>query len=285
MPPAVSAPPIRRRLVGKALRRYREARGFTLKDVAHVLECDASKMSRIETGERGIRGQELRELLDEYGVAVQQQDILAELADPRGAFGWSRQYADVLPGAWRDYLILETAAAKISAYEAQRIPGLLQTRRYARALAEVDPALDDDAARERATEAVLARQRIILEHRPPVHLVIGQAALHQQVGSQAVMDEQLAALAWDAENSDTVTIQVMPFESGAHAAAGDGSLAILQVTEAPGLGVVHLGGISGGVCLEGQDDLAAYTRVFEQLRAFAHSSAQSALLLRGLAGD
>jgi hypothetical protein len=48
---------------------------------------------------------------------------------------------------------------------------------------------------------------------------------------------------------------------------------------------VHLGGIGGGVCLEGPDDLAAYTRVFEQLRAFALSPAQSALLLRGMAGD
>ena len=285
MPPAVSAPPIRRRLVGKALRRYRETQGFTLKDVARMLGCDASKMSRIETGERGIRDQELRELLDEYGVADPQQAILAELADPRGAFGWSRQYADVLPGAWRDYLILETAASKLSAYEAQRVPGLLQTRRYARALAEIDPSLDDNAARERATEAVLARQRVIGERRTPVHLVIGQAALHQQVGSQAVMDEQLAALAWDAENSNTVTMQVMPFESGAHAAAGDGSLAILQVTEAPGLGIVHLGGISGGICLEGQGDLAAYTRVFEQLRAFALTPSQSALLLCGLAGN
>ena len=98
------------------------------------------------------------------------------------------------------------------------------------------------------------------------------------------MDEQLARLA-DAADSGAVTVQVLPFESGAHAAAGDGSLAILQFTEAPGLGIVHLGGIGGGVCLEGQDDLAAYTRVFEQLRAFALSPAQSALLLRGLAGD
>ena len=80
-------------------------------------------------------------------------------------------------------------------------------------------------------------------------------------------------------------MQVLPFESGAHAAAGDGSLAILQFTGTPGLGLVHLGGIGGGVCLEGQGDLAAYARVFEQLRAFALSPAQSALLLRGLAGD
>ena len=115
--------------------------------------------------------------------------------------------------------------------------------------------------------------------------MIGQAALHQQVGSAAVMDEQIGALAEAAGDSGTVTVQILPFESGAHAAAGDGSLALLRFAGAPGLGLVHVGGIGGGVCLEGQDDLEAYARVFEQLRAFALSPAQSALLLRGLVGD
>ena len=99
------------------------------------------------------------------------------------------------------------------------------------------------------------------------------------------MSEQLVALARAAGDSGAVTVQVLPFESGAHAAADDGSLAILRFTGAPGLGLVHLGGIGGGVCLEGKDDLEAYERVFEQLQAFALSPAQSALLLRGLVGD
>ena len=281
----ISAPPVRRRLVGRALRQYRESFGYTLDDVARTLECDRSKISRIETGQRGIRGKELRELLAEYGVAGEQQAILAALADPRGAFGWHRDYAGVLPGAWQDYLAVETAASEITAYDAQQVPGLLQAPAYARALAQTDPALADDAARDRAAEAVLARQQAILgECRPEIRLVVGQAALHQQVGTPAVMDEQLGLLAKAASDIGTITVQVLPFDSGAHAAAGDGSLAILQLAHAPGLGLVHLGGIGGGVCLEGKDDLAAYTRVFEQLRAFALSPAQSALLLRGMAG-
>jgi transcriptional regulator with XRE-family HTH domain len=282
----VSSPPIRRRLVGRALRRHRESLGYTLDDAAQVLECDRSKISRIETGQRGIRRKELLELLAEYGIAGEQQAILTALADMRGAFGWHRGYADVLTGAWKDYLVLETAASKIAAYEAQRVPGLLQSLAYARAPAEADPALADDDARHRAVQAALARQQAILgERRPEIHLVIGEAALHQQVGSEAVMEEQLGLLAKAAADSGMVTVQVMPFDSGAHAAAGEGSLAILGFTEAPGLGLVHVGGIGGGVCLEGEDALTAYTRVFEQLQALALSPAQSALLLRGMAGD
>jgi transcriptional regulator with XRE-family HTH domain len=282
----VPAPPVRRRLVGRALRRYREGLGFTLDDAARALECDRSKISRIETGQRGIRGKELRELLAEYGVAGEQQVILTALADPRSAFGWHRGYADVLPGAWQDYLTLETASTSIAAYDTQRVPGLLQTPAYARALAEADPSLADAGARDRSAEAVIARQRAILgEARPYVHLVIGQAALHQQVGDASVMDEQLGALAVAVGDSGAVTVQVLPFESGAHAAVADGSLAILRFAGASGLGLVHLGGVGGGVCLDGKDDVDAYEQAFDRLRAFALSPAQSVQLLRGLVGD
>ena len=130
-----TAPPVRRRLVGGALRRYREYLGYTLDDAAGILECDRSKISRVETGQRGIRGKELRELLTEYGVSDEQQKILTTLANPRGALGRQLDYADAFPGAWQDYLILEAAATKISVYEPQRIPALLQTPAYAQEMA------------------------------------------------------------------------------------------------------------------------------------------------------
>jgi transcriptional regulator with XRE-family HTH domain len=89
----ITAPPARRRLVGGALRRYRENLGYTLDDAARVLECDRSKISRIETGQRGIRRKELRELLAEYGIAEQQQAILTAMADPRWRHASSRYFA------------------------------------------------------------------------------------------------------------------------------------------------------------------------------------------------
>ena len=45
-----------------------------------------------------------------------------------------------LPGAWQDYLSLSRPPPPVLAYEAQRIPALLQTPDYARALAESDRA-------------------------------------------------------------------------------------------------------------------------------------------------
>jgi transcriptional regulator with XRE-family HTH domain len=57
---------MRRRLAGAALRRYREELGWELGDAAQVLRCDRSKVSRIETGERGITAADLGQLLTEY---------------------------------------------------------------------------------------------------------------------------------------------------------------------------------------------------------------------------
>jgi transcriptional regulator with XRE-family HTH domain len=279
-----AAPPTCRRIVGGALRRYRENLGRTLEDAAAVLECDRSKVSRIETGQRGIRVKELRELLTEYGIDDEQQTVLAAIADPRGAQRRYGTYADAVPGAWQDYLLLETAASQVLVYEAQRIPALLQTPEYARALAAADPGLADEESLDKAVEATLARERAILgERRPDIHLIVGEAALRQQVGGKAVMEGQFRELARIGSGSDATTVQVLPFRSGAHAAAAVGSLAILRFAEAPGLGVVHLGGAGGGVCLEGQEDLAAYARVFEGLRVSSLSPAQSALMIQGLA--
>jgi transcriptional regulator with XRE-family HTH domain len=279
-----TTPPLRRRIVGRTLRRYRENLGYTLEDVARVLECDRSKISRIETGQRGIRGKELRELFAEYGIDDRQQATLADMAAPQSALRRYGTNADVLPAAWQDYLLIEAAASRVLLYEAQRIPALLQTPDYARALAEADPDLSDEDARDRAVEATLARQNTILgERKPDIHVIIGEAALRQEVGGPEVMEGQLGLLSGVSGDSGVITVQILPFSSGAHAASGVGSLAILQFPEVIGLGVVHLGGASGGVCLESEEDLAIHSRMFEQLRAFALSPAQSALLLRGQA--
>jgi transcriptional regulator with XRE-family HTH domain len=93
----IGTPPVRRRILGAALRRYRENLGYSLEGAAQILGCDRSKISRIETARRGIRPTELRDLLAEYGVDEPEQRTLASLVDPRADRGWWQDYADVLP--------------------------------------------------------------------------------------------------------------------------------------------------------------------------------------------
>lgn len=101
----------------------------------------------------------------------------------------------------------------------------------------------DEDARDRVVEATLTRQKAVFgENKPDVHLIIGEAALRQDVGGPAVMEAQLGLLAGVSGDSGLITVQILPFSSDAHAAAGISSLAILQFPHAPGLGVVYLDG-------------------------------------------
>jgi len=275
---------VRRRLVGGALRRYRENMGYALEDAARVLECDRSKISRIETGQRGIRPKELRELLTEYGVPDREQAALVALASRGGQRGWWQPYADLLPGPYLDYVIMEAAAAEIMTYEAQLVPDLLQTDDYARAIAAAEPGCATGQQREAALTAKAMRRqafvRVSAERR--LSVIIGEGALRQAVGGPGVMAGQISHLVRLIDDLSGLTVQVLPFSAGAYAAAGSASLAILRFPEPPGLGVVYLDALAGGVYLESQDDVARYLRAFALLRAAALSPPDSARLLSDL---
>jgi transcriptional regulator with XRE-family HTH domain len=286
-----ATPPVRRRLLGAALRRYRENLGFRLEEAARILDCDRSKISRIETGQRGISAKELRELLTEYGVPDGEQAALLAVAHRGRQHGWWQGYQDVLSDAGQDYVIMEAAASEICVYDVHQVPDLLQTPDYARAVADADPAFDTDEARAQAVEVKLARQRgVLAERHPRLEFVIGEAALHQSVGGAEVMRQQLARLAALADGSARaavpgVSLQVLPFTAGADAAAGSGPMTILRFANPPGLGVIHLPALCGGVSLEGREDVACHIRAFAHLRTAALTPAASAGLLRAMARD
>ena len=289
--------PVRRRLLGSALRKYREDLGFTLDQAARILECDRSKISRIETGQRGIRAKELRELLTDYGVADSEQEALLAIAHSGRQNGWWLEYRDVLSEAGQDYVIMELAATEIWAFEPNQIPDLLQSPLYASALADADANCTGDDQREHAIEVKLARQRIVLgAHCPKLEVVITEGALRQAVGGVRVMRAQLEWLAQVADaglvqtlpdgdeagagGRGRVSLQVLPFAVGAHAAAGCGPMTVLRFAQSQGLGVVHLSGLSGGVSLQEPEEVARYSRTFGQLRSAALSPTASARLLK-----
>ena len=273
---------MRRRLVGGALRRYRENAGFTLEDAARLLECDRSKISRIETGQRGIRPKELRELLAEYGVPDSEQAALVAITSRGGQRGWWHPYADVLPGPYLDYVVMESAASEIMTYEAQVIPDLLQTDDYARAIAAVEPGYATDQQRDEVVAAKATRRQVVLGQERRLSVILGEGALRQAVGGAEVMAGQISHLVRLIDDFPGLIVQVLPFSAGAHAAAGSASLAILRFPDAPSLGVVYLEALSGGVYLESQEDVARYIRAFALLRAAALSAADSMRLLSGL---
>jgi transcriptional regulator with XRE-family HTH domain len=293
------SPPVRRRLLGSALREYRESLGYNLDEAARILDCDRSKISRIETGDRGIRAEELQELLTEYGVPAGEQEALLAVAHRGREAGWWLDYRDVLPPAAQDYVSMEIAATEILCYESSRVPDLLQTPDYMRAVAAADPRYPTGEQRAHAMEAKLNRQRIVVAGRAPhLDVVITEGALRQMVGPLRVTREQLGRLAALADTGfadglpdtdipegqrSTISLRVLPFAAGAHAAAGCGSMTLLRFAETPEIGVVHLAALSGGISLADREEVVRYLRAFTELRSAALPASRSAHLIRAIA--
>jgi transcriptional regulator with XRE-family HTH domain len=274
----IDALPARRRLVGGALRRYRENLGLGLEEAARILECDRSKISRIETGQRGIRPKELRELLTEYGVTEHEQTALAGIAQTARRDRWWQPYADVIDEQFRELLALESEASEILLYDAQQIPDLLQTPRFAQASANLSGSLAGSVSLETLTEITVSRQQAVFGgRRTRVVALVGEGALRAAVVSGNVMQEQVARLI-EIGATSSAAIRILPLLCGAPSA---GPVTILRFAEASSLGAVYLHGLSGGVCLARQQDVASYTRAFEHIKAFALSHADSASWLRG----
>src|SRR5258708_9244068 len=139
--------PVQLLIAGEALRRSREGCGLPLDEAAAILNCDRSKISRIETGQRGIRAEELRVLLDAYGVDAATRDALTAITGSRTTKGWWSNYRDVLTAAQREDLQIEAAASAVDLYEATQGPALLQTPESALPPAHPDPPQEARPAR------------------------------------------------------------------------------------------------------------------------------------------
>jgi transcriptional regulator with XRE-family HTH domain len=263
--------------------------GYGLADAARVLQCDKSKVSRIETGHRGVSAAELRALLDDYQVPEAEQAALSAVAHRGHDDGWWTGYRDVLSAAGCDVAIMEAAATEILGFDAQCVPALLQTEDYARALADADPSYQDAGQRARAAQCTLARQAVVLGDRHArLDVVVAEGAVRQLVGGPEVMRHQLRRLANLGDRAGSpvgdVVVRVLPFSAGAHAVAGAGAVTVLRFAAARGLGMVHIGGINGGASLDGPEDLRRYSQAFQRLRLSALAPAESVELLRRMAG-
>jgi transcriptional regulator with XRE-family HTH domain len=272
--------PVQSRLAGALLRHHREAARWTLEEAAAELGCDKSKISRIETGHRRPVPGEMRELLAAYGVTDRERQAIAALTETARA-GWWGEYRGLLPGAMVDHALLESIADDVMVYEPQALPTFLQTYSYAASVTAADPSLQ--TGEERRLAVLLAARRAA-SVRDPEHaaytVVIGEAALMQQVGGEAMLG-QLSQLADEAgELPAPVTLQVIPFAAGAHPAIGAGPMSIMRFRDVTGIGAIYQGWSAAGVSVARQAELTAAVRRFEKLQDAALSPEESLQLIR-----
>jgi transcriptional regulator with XRE-family HTH domain len=272
-------------VLGAQLRRLREAADVSPDKAGYAIRASRSKISRLEHGRVGFKLRDVEDLLTLYGVTDEQmRSGLLSLARQANAQGWWSQYGDILPDWFETYLGLEAAASLIRTFELQFVHGLFQTEGYARAVTVLGHRAAPEGEIDRRVNLRLARQELLASSQPPrVWSVMDEAALRRPVGGREVMRAQLNRLLEVAELGQ-VTLQVVPFRRGGHAAAG-GSFTMLRFGEPDLPDVVYIEQLTSALYLERRADVDHYMEIMNRLSAEALTPAGTARLLKEIIRD
>lgn len=277
-----SGPTVPRIALGAQLRRLREASDITTVEAADAIRATHSKISRLERGRTAARQRDVADLLTLYGVTdgAEREKMLA-LARQASTPGWWQQYSDILPRWLELYIGLEKAASVIRSYEAQFIHGLMQTEDYARAVILISSADTPVGEIDRRVGLRMQRQDLLIQpDAPELWAVLDEAALRRSTDDRAVMRAQLKHLL-ELTDLPNVTLQVVPFQAGPHAAAG-GPFTILRFREPDVPDMVYLEQLNSGLYLDQPGDVLDYMSVMDRLCLQSATAAASKDMLRAL---
>lgn len=278
------APSVLRMILGRQLEALRGRAGLTYEEAGAAIGVSHSTIRRMESAKVArLRLPDVEKLLQVYGVEDRRQ-IDTFLASVREANkrGWWHSYRDVLPDWFAAYLSLEQAAQTIRAYEAQFVPGLLQTGAYARAqLSAGDPQAPPGTV-ERGVALRMRRQELLSRPAPPrLWVVLDETVLRRPVGGAEVMRAQVDHLI-EVGRLPHVTVQVMPFGNGPHPALRSGAFHLFRFRAAELPDIVYLGGLTGAAYLDRTDDVMVHRQALDRLGAQAAPARRTEEVLRAL---
>jgi transcriptional regulator with XRE-family HTH domain len=260
-----------RRQLGRYLRDLRNQAPLTVRAAATRFEWSEAKLWRIESGLTSMRSLDVETMCRIYGAPPDVTEALMGLAKETKARGWWHSYGDAIPEYFDVYVGLEEAASRLTWYESELVPGLLQTEDYARTVIQADNPGVDDAEIERRVHVRLARQALLtrVTDPPVLQVVLNEAILRRPVGGRKVMMSQLERLA-EASELPTVSIKVMPFSAGLHHGIMSGPFVILrfplngngQDTEPP---TVYVESFTGALYLDKPREIDRYDTAFTNI--------------------
>jgi hypothetical protein len=240
---------------------------------------------RSATRQRAFRRRDLEEiLLPLFEVPAERWPEYLDACDRSRQRGWWHDYDDeVIPEWFRHYLGLEDGASTLRGFAMQVVPGLLQSRAYARVItAEADT--PEDAAD--LLDIRMRRQRLLVREPDPlqVHYVLDEAVLRRRVGSAEIMRQQLDHLVELAERPN-VTLQVLPFDRGYYFdGKSEPDILGFPWDDDPGVVLVQGQG-DDGRCLDEPAQVQDYEVAFEKVERLALTPVESPELLRRIAQD
>lgn len=261
------SPLLPRRRLRAELRRARQASGLTQDQVAREMDWSPSKIIRIESASSGISANDLKALLQLYGVTDSAQvDSLLALARAGRERSPSSAYRDVAPPPLLALIEYESAAHAVRQFENMFIPGILQTEDYARAVIQdyYDEPLGSDKLRA-LVELRVQREGLFDSDNPPsFHFILDEAAIRRLVGGSSVMRSQLGQLI-ELAGRPHITIEVIPFSAGLHPGM-KGPFEIIEFADPADSDIVYLESPRGDIFTEDPEETSMCREAFERLR-------------------
>ncbi|MGN2642294.1 helix-turn-helix domain-containing protein [Nocardia takedensis] len=276
----MDSPTIQRRRLGLALKRYRDAAGKTQDDAAAVIDSAASKISRIEQAQSGIKLTDLALLLDFYGVDPDDAEALKQLARAGRQRGrWSGRG---VPDWFRQFLDLEADASEIRWYQHEVIPGIFQTEEYTRAMLTAARTRGSDDEIEALITVRLGRQAILDDPGKKIDAILSESALRRVVGDESVMRNALTHLI-EVSRNPQVTLRVLPFS--ARGVADAWVHFVLLTFGEHASDVVYLDVYGDADYVDKPEDIRAYTGLWDRLATAAADPDQSRNLMMKIARE
>ncbi|MEV5336309.1 helix-turn-helix domain-containing protein [Streptomyces werraensis] len=273
------SPTARRRRLSIELKKLREKSALTCAQVGQALDWSGSKVNRMETGSGRVQPSDVDALCRFYGTSDELRDFLKSLAREAKTRGWWQVHGAGVPEWFNIYIGLEQDASTLRQYQCEVLPGLMQTEAYARELHTTGAHMSAEDI-DRAVRVRLERQEMLTRpDAPEAWFVVNEGSVRNVIGDREIMREQLEKIL-EVTELPSVTLQVLPFDSGTYPATGSFTMLGFPAPEDPDL--VYRDGITDAVYLEGEHHVREYTRAFDGLRAAALSPQRSARLVQSV---
>lgn len=248
------------------IKRVRAARGMTQEALAKATVYAPATIAAIETC-RLLPSKEFAQQADLALSADGHFERLQALVEQSAVIPW-----------FRDLVETERKAVSIQTYESYLVPGLIQSRDYARsAVSAIRPMLPEDDV-ERAVLLRMSRQEILNQDNPPrLWAIIDESVLRRQVGDRDVMREQCDRILTLGRHPH-VAIQVIPDARGATCAYGQQFMVLTFSKQQP---MAYLEDVRSARYIRERDEVGTFSMTFDYLRSSALDDQESAELIRG----
>lgn len=267
-----SSPLVQRRRLRAELRQARQHAGLTQDAVAEEMDWSLSKVIRIETGAVGISTNDLHALLRLYDIQDTRRvrQLVALGREARRPAWWSK-YRGAMPPAYFQYIEYETAASIIRSHETMLVPGLLQTEKYAIALAQRNRTELSPRTVRTLVDIRMKRQDLLLNQTdsPQIFFVVDEAAIRRLAAEREIAAEQLGQLL-EFAGRPRITIEVVPFRAGLIRGVSE-NFSLLEFEEPSDRDILYFESARDQIF--SYDDatelgeVSSYRELFEELRA------------------